>query len=99
MLGDDAIVSLASNHPKQGDVPTFNNALCGLWAAGLGTGRDPVAREAVELQAGRDGAATSAAPCARRAPAWPPARAGAEAAPEPAPAAVAGEARRRMSPW
>ena len=42
VLGDDAIVSLASNHPKQGDVPTFNNALCGLWAAGLGTGRGPV---------------------------------------------------------
>ena len=52
VLGDDAVVSLASNHPKQGDVPTFNNALCGLWAAGLGTGRDPVAREAAELRAG-----------------------------------------------
>ncbi len=52
VLGDDAIVSLASNHPKQGDVPTFNNALCGLWAAGLGTGRDAVPRESAELQAG-----------------------------------------------
>ncbi len=52
VLGDDAIVSLASNHPKQGDVPTFNNALCGLWAAGLGSGRDPVARESVQLKAG-----------------------------------------------
>ena len=52
VLGDDAIVSLASNHPKQGDVPTFNNALCGLWAAGLGAGREPIAREAVELKSG-----------------------------------------------
>ena len=75
VLGDDAIVSLASNHPKQGDVPTFNNALCGLWAAGLGTGRDPVTRESVELQARRDGAAPFAArargarpPCPRRGP-------------------------------
>ncbi len=52
VLGDDAIVSLASNHPKQGDVPTFNNALCGLWASGLGTGREPVARESAQLQGG-----------------------------------------------
>ncbi|HEX2467625.1 MAG TPA: beta-ketoacyl synthase N-terminal-like domain-containing protein, partial [Solirubrobacterales bacterium] len=52
VLGDDKVVSLASNHPKQGDVPTFNNALCGLWGAGLGSGRDPIAREAVQLQAG-----------------------------------------------
>jgi acyl transferase domain-containing protein len=52
VLGDDAVVSLASNHPKQGDVPTFNNALCGLWAAGLGTGREPAPRESAELQAG-----------------------------------------------
>ena len=59
VLGDDAVVSLASNHPKQGDVPTFNNALCGLWAAGLGTGREPVARESVAAAGGRDRAAAS----------------------------------------
>ncbi|HUA47072.1 MAG TPA: beta-ketoacyl synthase N-terminal-like domain-containing protein, partial [Solirubrobacteraceae bacterium] len=50
VLGDDQVVSLATNHPKQGDVATFNNALCGLWAAGLGDGREPVAREAAVLQ-------------------------------------------------
>ena len=27
--------SLSTNHPKVGDVASFNNALCGLWAAGL----------------------------------------------------------------
>ena len=49
VLGDDAVMSLATNHPKQGDVATFNSALCGLWAAGLGAGREPVAREAAVL--------------------------------------------------
>ena len=91
VLGDDAIVSLASNHPKQGDVPTFNNALCGLWAAGLGSGRDPVPREAVELQAGATAqphprAAREAR--ARRAPAEPAPRTDAE----PVPAPVGGDA-------
>jgi acyl transferase domain-containing protein/acyl carrier protein/NADP-dependent 3-hydroxy acid dehydrogenase YdfG len=52
VLGDDAIVSLATNHPKQGDVATFNSALCGLWAAGLGAGRDAQPRETAQLQAG-----------------------------------------------
>ena len=31
-------LSLATNHPKPGDIVSFNNALCGLWAAGLGAG-------------------------------------------------------------
>ena len=34
VLGDDDVLSLSTNHPKQGDVATFNKALCGLWAAG-----------------------------------------------------------------
>ena len=38
MLGDDA-VSLYTNHPKLGDLTSFNHALCGLYAAGLGGGR------------------------------------------------------------
>jgi len=50
VLGDDKVVSLATNHPKQGDVATFNNALCGLWAAGLGAGREPAVREVAVLQ-------------------------------------------------
>ena len=37
VLGDrDGVWSLLTNHPKQGEVPTFNQALCGLYAAGYG---------------------------------------------------------------
>ena len=32
----DDVVALFTNHPKQGDVVAFNQALCGLYAAGLG---------------------------------------------------------------
>ncbi|MGZ4187422.1 MAG: SDR family NAD(P)-dependent oxidoreductase, partial [Solirubrobacteraceae bacterium] len=38
VLGDDA-VSLYTNHPKLGELTSFNHALCGLYAAGLGVGR------------------------------------------------------------
>jgi malonyl CoA-acyl carrier protein transacylase len=30
------VVSLFTNHPKMGEMPTFNQALCGLYAAGYG---------------------------------------------------------------
>ena len=50
VLGDDQVVSLATNHPKQGDIATFNNALCGLWAEGLGSGRAPAPREVAQLR-------------------------------------------------
>ena len=37
VLGDhDDVVALFTNHPKNGDVPSVNSALCGLWAAGAG---------------------------------------------------------------
>ena len=36
--GRGDVVSLFTNHPKFGDVPSFNQALCGLYAAGLGRG-------------------------------------------------------------
>jgi acyl transferase domain-containing protein/acyl carrier protein len=39
VLGDDEVLSLFANHPKSGDLPSFNQALCGLYASGLGTGR------------------------------------------------------------
>jgi acyl transferase domain-containing protein/NAD(P)-dependent dehydrogenase (short-subunit alcohol dehydrogenase family)/acyl carrier protein len=32
------VVSLFTNHPKFGDIASFNQALCGLYAAGLGRG-------------------------------------------------------------
>ncbi|MGZ4901218.1 MAG: type I polyketide synthase, partial [Candidatus Angelobacter sp.] len=39
VLGESGdVVALFSNHPKIGDVPAFNQALCGLYAAGLGRG-------------------------------------------------------------
>ncbi len=34
--GDDEVVALLTNHPKTGDLATFNQALCGLFAAGFG---------------------------------------------------------------
>ncbi|GIE58329.1 type I polyketide synthase [Actinoplanes octamycinicus] len=40
VLGDD-VLSLYTNHPKTGDVVSFNQALCGLYAAGLGFGETP----------------------------------------------------------
>ena len=45
VLGDRGdVVSLFTNHPKVGDIPSFNQALCALYAAGLGRGRAEVAR-------------------------------------------------------
>jgi acyl transferase domain-containing protein len=39
VLGEHGdVVALLTNHPKTGDVASFNHALCGLWAAGLGAG-------------------------------------------------------------
>ncbi len=32
----DDVLTLFTNHPKNGDLPAFNAALCGLYAAGLG---------------------------------------------------------------
>ncbi len=48
------IWSILTNHPKQGEVPTFNQALCGLYAAGYG------AKE--ERQEATNGAVTSVVP-------------------------------------
>ncbi len=46
VLGDRGdVVSLFTNHPKVGDIPSFNQALCGLYAAGLGRGRAEVPLE------------------------------------------------------
>jgi acyl transferase domain-containing protein len=39
VLGEHSdVLALFSNHPKQGDIVAFNQALCGLYAAGLGIG-------------------------------------------------------------
>ncbi len=39
-------VSLFTNHPKFGDIASFNQALCGLYAAGLGRGTAAISTEA-----------------------------------------------------
>ncbi|HEY5142270.1 MAG TPA: beta-ketoacyl synthase N-terminal-like domain-containing protein, partial [Solirubrobacteraceae bacterium] len=36
VLGDDEALNLMTNHPKNGDLPSFNAALCGLYASGVG---------------------------------------------------------------
>ena len=47
VLGDDPeVVSLYTNHPKQGDLVSFNRGLCGLYAQGLGVGTRPEAAPA-----------------------------------------------------
>ncbi|MEO1064352.1 MAG: SDR family NAD(P)-dependent oxidoreductase [Actinomycetota bacterium] len=39
VLGEDPeVMALYSNHPKTGDVVSFNQSLCGLYASGLGAG-------------------------------------------------------------
>ncbi len=40
----DDVLALFTNHPKQGDVVAFNQALCGCYAAGLGTAADAARR-------------------------------------------------------
>ena len=44
VLGDRGdVISLFTNHPKIGDIASFNQALCGLYAAGLGCGQPAAA--------------------------------------------------------
>ena len=39
VLGHDpSVVTIFTNHPKFGDIPSFNAALCACWAAGVGCG-------------------------------------------------------------
>jgi acyl transferase domain-containing protein/acyl carrier protein/NAD(P)-dependent dehydrogenase (short-subunit alcohol dehydrogenase family) len=44
--GNSDVISLFTNHPKLGDIVAFNQALCGLYAAGLGRGTAKVVAEA-----------------------------------------------------
>ncbi len=48
VLGSNSdVVSLFTNHPKVGDIVAFNQALCGLYAAGLGRGTAEAVAEPV----------------------------------------------------
>jgi acyl transferase domain-containing protein/NAD(P)-dependent dehydrogenase (short-subunit alcohol dehydrogenase family)/acyl carrier protein len=52
VLGEGGdVVSLFTNHPKIGDTAAFNQALCGLYAAGLGNGRPEAAIDAADAPA------------------------------------------------
>ncbi|MBW2525225.1 MAG: acyltransferase domain-containing protein, partial [Deltaproteobacteria bacterium] len=52
VLGEhDDVISLFTNHPKLGDVVAFNQALAGLYAAGLGHGRQEPAVAEVSASA------------------------------------------------
>ena len=69
VLGED-VLALFTNHPKQGDVVSFNQALCGLYAAGLGDGEQAPAKRAARTETVYDGRAvrrTGPAPRRRRA--------------------------------
>ncbi|MGZ8667143.1 MAG: type I polyketide synthase, partial [Solirubrobacterales bacterium] len=46
VIGDERAINLYTNHPKLGDLVSFNHALCGLWASGLGNGSDGAQPEA-----------------------------------------------------
>jgi acyl transferase domain-containing protein len=51
VLGDRGdVTAIFTNHPKLGDVTSFNQALCGLYAAGLGVGRAEHQPEAVSAR-------------------------------------------------
>ena len=91
VLGDDDVLNVATNHPKAGDVPSFNGALCGLWAAGLGAGLEPAAAADVALRPG----ATAQQPATRRTAA-PPAPAATAAPAPPAAGAAAGGAQSEL---
>ena len=45
VLGDD-VMTLFTNHPKVGELASFNQALCGLYAAGVGAPSEPAAAAA-----------------------------------------------------
>src|SRR5271167_3086154 len=52
VLGDRGdVVSLFTNHPKVGDIPSFNQALCGLYAAGLGCGQPAATKVEIPAKA------------------------------------------------
>ncbi|HEX9175217.1 MAG TPA: beta-ketoacyl synthase N-terminal-like domain-containing protein, partial [Mycobacterium sp.] len=46
----DDVAVLYTNHPKLGDIPSFNQALCGLYAAGLGYAEQAPAKLAAKTE-------------------------------------------------
>ncbi|MDJ0748980.1 MAG: beta-ketoacyl synthase N-terminal-like domain-containing protein, partial [Woeseiaceae bacterium] len=70
VLGDKGdVVSLFVNHPKTGATTSFNQALCGLYAAGHGAGRavaEPVVAEPVAVAAPAPAPVPAPAPDAKQ---------------------------------
>ena len=65
--GRGDVLALFTNHPKFGDIAAFNQALCGLYAMGLGRGaaevsRETPARPSMQVSAGAPLADTPAPP-------------------------------------
>jgi len=53
VLGDRPdVLAVFTNHPKAGDIPAFNQALCGLYAAGVGQASLPVHQVAQDRPGG-----------------------------------------------
>ncbi len=69
VLGDRDVSDLFTNHPKTGDVPAFNHALCGLYATGLGTGSEVVEAPAVSAPAAAPAVQEATPPVATAPPA------------------------------
>ena len=65
--GSSDVVSLFTNHPKVGDVAAFNQALCGLYAAGLGRGTAEAVREPSMMAVSSPEETSKAIPVAARA--------------------------------
>ena len=58
VLGDRPdVLALFTNHPKAGDIPAFNQALCGLYAAGLGVAQPVLSGADLQVCAGPPGPA------------------------------------------
>ncbi|HRQ13822.1 MAG TPA: beta-ketoacyl synthase N-terminal-like domain-containing protein, partial [Promineifilum sp.] len=60
VFGDrDDVVALMTNHPKGGELPTFNQALCGLYAAGYGAEESAGQRQPAIAATADDGRLTT----------------------------------------
>ncbi|NPV74744.1 MAG: SDR family oxidoreductase [Anaerolineae bacterium] len=55
----------ATNHPRKGGIPSFNEALCGLYAAGVGGDASPQTQPAITLTSAKTEPIEPAAPSAQ----------------------------------
>jgi acyl transferase domain-containing protein/acyl carrier protein/NAD(P)-dependent dehydrogenase (short-subunit alcohol dehydrogenase family) len=63
VVGDrEDVITLFTNHPRIGDIASFNQALCGLYAAGLGVGQAAIKQTADAFEPVRQPSAPRPAP-------------------------------------